>query len=422
MRKPPSYRLHKPTGQAVVTLHGKDYYLGQYESPESWQAYHRLLLQHITQSPQVDAHTIATQVIDSVALTVNELILQFWHYARGYYVKDGTPTSEMDCLRHALGFLRRCHGTTLAHQFGPKALKAVREAMINHPILRRRRDPQTGDVNRVLVARGLARKVINRHVGRIKRMFAWAVEEEILPVNVFEALRCVRGLRKGRTSAREKQRIKPVPEAHYQAVLRHLPELVAVMVQIHRLSGCRSQDILSMRGIDLDTTGDVWEYRPASYKTMHLNEDDDPDLERVIYLGPKAQELLKPWLLDDPEAYLFSPSRSEAIRRAARRTLRKTPLYPSHQERYRCKKSVNSPLREHYDDNSYRRAVQRACEQAGIPAWSPKRLRHSRLTEIRRAHGLEASKACAGHREIAVTQHYAEQDSQLARKVMLENG
>ena len=79
-------------------------------------------------------------------------------------------------------------------------------------------------------------------------------------------------------------------------------------------------------------------------------------------------------------------------------------------------------IRDCYDDNSYRRAVQRACQKAGVPMWSPKRLRHTRLTEIRRTHGLEASKACAGHREIGVTQHYAEQDQQLARKVMLEQG
>jgi hypothetical protein len=35
----PSYRLHKPTGQAVVTLSGKDQYLGRHGSPESRAAY-----------------------------------------------------------------------------------------------------------------------------------------------------------------------------------------------------------------------------------------------------------------------------------------------------------------------------------------------------------------------------------------------
>lgn len=47
---------------------------------------------------------------------------------------------------------------------------------------------------------------------------------------------------------------------------------------------------------------------------------------------------------------------------------------------------------------------------------------HHSLTEIRRTQGLEASKAFAGHREIGVTQHYAEQDQLLARKVMLGQG
>ena len=51
MRKPPHYRFHKPSGQAVVTLRGNDYYLGQYESLESWMKYNRLLLQHTPNRP-----------------------------------------------------------------------------------------------------------------------------------------------------------------------------------------------------------------------------------------------------------------------------------------------------------------------------------------------------------------------------------
>ena len=43
-RKPPSYRLHKPSGQAVVTLSGKDHYLGLYGSPESTEKYAALIV------------------------------------------------------------------------------------------------------------------------------------------------------------------------------------------------------------------------------------------------------------------------------------------------------------------------------------------------------------------------------------------
>ena len=40
--QPPRYRLHKPTGLAVVTFDRKDHYLGRFNSAESLEAYHRL--------------------------------------------------------------------------------------------------------------------------------------------------------------------------------------------------------------------------------------------------------------------------------------------------------------------------------------------------------------------------------------------
>jgi integrase len=79
---------------------------------------------------------------------------------------------------------------------------------------------------------------------------------------------------------------------------------------------------------------------------------------------------------------------------------------------------TRAPLRDHYDVGSYRRAIRRACIKAGVPVWHPHQLRHGRLTENRKRFGLEASRVCGGHREIGTTQHYAEQDRNLARQVM----
>ena len=42
-KRKPSYRLHKPSGQAIVTLSGKMHYLGEHNSPASLQAYERLI-------------------------------------------------------------------------------------------------------------------------------------------------------------------------------------------------------------------------------------------------------------------------------------------------------------------------------------------------------------------------------------------
>jgi hypothetical protein len=39
----PSYRYHKARNCAVVTVDGRDHYLGKYDSPESWEKYHRLI-------------------------------------------------------------------------------------------------------------------------------------------------------------------------------------------------------------------------------------------------------------------------------------------------------------------------------------------------------------------------------------------
>ena len=50
-----------------------------------------------------------------------------------------------------------------------------------------------------------------------------------------------------------------------------------------------------------------------------------------------------------------------------------------------------------YTRHSYRVAVQRACKRAGIEPWSPRQLRHTRATAIRKAFGLEAAKAVLGH-------------------------
>ena len=41
----PSYRLHKPSGRAVVRLNGRDIYLGKHGTPESHAEYERVISQ-----------------------------------------------------------------------------------------------------------------------------------------------------------------------------------------------------------------------------------------------------------------------------------------------------------------------------------------------------------------------------------------
>src|SRR5258708_1768103 len=96
----PSYRLHKPTGQAVVTLDGRDFYLGKHATEASRAEYDRLIAEWL-------AHGRRLPRAGGGDLTVNELILRYVEFADTYYSKAGKPTSEPASIRLSLRPLRR---------------------------------------------------------------------------------------------------------------------------------------------------------------------------------------------------------------------------------------------------------------------------------------------------------------------------
>ncbi len=104
---------------------------------------------------------------------------------------DGTPTGELDNFRDALRPLRRFYGGTPAKDFGPLALRAVREEMIK--------------------SGRLARPTINARIGRLRRIFRWAASMELIPGTVVPALETVAPLRRGRCNARESPGVKMAP-------------------------------------------------------------------------------------------------------------------------------------------------------------------------------------------------------------------
>ena len=107
---------------------------------------------------------------------------------------------------------------------------------------------------------------------------------------------------------------------------RHLPhgnsqgaqDDIAI-IELMRLTGARCGEIVQMRGIDLDVSGSVWLSRPGSHKTQHHGHG------RVIEIGPRAQEIMKPFLKADLSAYLFGLADAMAEYNARRREERETP-------------------------------------------------------------------------------------------------
>jgi integrase len=242
-------------------------------------------------------------------------------------------------------------------------------------------------------------------------MFKWATENEMIPGTIYEALRCVSGLKRGRTNAREGRKVTPINDADVAATVEHLPEVIADMVQLQRLTGARPGEICDIRPGDINRRADPWEYVPQSHKAEHH------DRPRVIFIGPKAQKLLLPYLLRAADAYCFSPREAEGKRRAAQHDARRTPMSCGNRPGTNRKVKPRRTAGEKYDRHSYGRAIRRAAVAAKVGTWSPHRLRHTFATEVRKSFGLEAVQVCLGHSHAAVTQIYAERDFAKAANV-----
>ena len=276
-----------------------------------------------------------------------------WEFVQEHYRKYGKPTSEVPSIKRALTPLLKLYGRRSGRTFGPLALKACRQRMIED---------------------GLTRGVINNHIGRAKRFFKWAAENELVPPEVYHGLQTVSGLRRGRSPAPESEPVRPVPDEWIDAVLKHVNRHIAAMIQLQRFTGMRPGEVIMMRACDLDTTGKVWLYRPRTHKTEHH------DRERLICLGPRAQEVVQPFLVDDLKTYLFSPKLAMAERRANLRAIRKTPLTPS-QRRRRPKRNPQKRPGECYTIGSYEHAINRGCDKAFPP---PRKLTEGLFSAVRR--------------------------------------
>ena len=184
---PPSYRRHS-SGQACVSVRlpdgrRREILLGAWESPESKAEYARILAELAANQGCLTSKVPGMEASTAPDLTVNEVIVAFWQHAEQHYRReDGTPTGEADNFRDALRPLKALYGHTAARAFGSLALRAVRKEMVKS---------------------GLSRGVVNARVNRVRRVFKWAASFELVRPSVYEALRTVAGLQRGRSEARE---------------------------------------------------------------------------------------------------------------------------------------------------------------------------------------------------------------------------
>lgn len=360
--KLPGYLHHRPSGQARVRLNGVDHYLGPYGSEESRVEYAKLISQYANGQP-VDP--LAKSTLGDAGLTVNELCLAFFRHAKKHYVatdptktatdrKTKKATTELGCFKQVIRILRELHGFTPCKDYGPLALKASREAMVR---------------------KKWVRKSINRAVARIRHIFRWGVSEELIDEGVLIRLETVAALEEGRTVAADNPERDVVNDANIEAVKADVSPLVADLVELQRLLGCRSGELLCLTTGMIDRSQDVWIADLKAHKTRHKGK------KRFLAIGPKAQLIMAKYLQAKPTERLF-----------AMRT------------------------------SSYRRAIARACERLRIDHWVPHQLRHTAGTKVREEFSLDHSQAVLGHSKSKQTEEYAKLSRKRAIEVALKIG
>ena len=165
----PKMCRHKASDQAVARLGDKDHYLGRWGSAKAKAAYHRLIAEWLAQGDRVAGGPPLE--------TVAELAAAYLAYAHNYYRKNGRPTSELSVVEAVWRYALTLYADISLEEFGPLALRAVRDSMIRA---------------------GLARRTINAQIHRLRRAWRWAAENKPIDAELWHRLAAVPGLRPGR--------------------------------------------------------------------------------------------------------------------------------------------------------------------------------------------------------------------------------
>lgn len=368
--KLPGYRKHS-SGKAFVEWEHRRHYLpGLHGEAESKRAYREFLRVHVLGGQPVKGVAPAPPAAGT-QVSVAELVLHYLRHCENIY---GGKNSEYNNMRSAVLPLCERFGDLAADSFGPRKLREYRDWLVTSAPRRKGCDCRS-------------RSYVNSLMRRVRQMFKWGVGQEIVEPATLQALLAVEPLRRGQTTAPDHPKRKPVAWAHVEATIKELGPPVDDMVRVQWFTGVRSESLC------LATPGQFREGEDLLlWYPRHKQEKAGQTL--IVPIGPQAETILRPYLKRARETFLFDPRGRRSNRRYGRR----------------------------YTPDSYRQAIVRAAERAGVPQWTPHQLRHARGTDVRKKYGLDAAQAALGHGSIDATQLYTSQLLELAIKVAKETG
>lgn len=352
---PPPIHTHAASGRDYVLYRGVQYYLGPAGSPESRRAYADLLVRLQAGGQATEKATAkGDKGKPSPSLTVGEVWLR--------WLADEAPryggSHESVCIGYAFAVAIEIHARTPAAEFDALALEEVRDRM---------------------VGRGWAMSTVSYSIVRIRTVWRWAERRRLVPRGSWEGLRALPPLAPNDARFRPRKKRRAYSWEEVERVLACCVPPLAAALAFHWWTGCRSQDVRRLRVGQIDQSGEVWIYRPPQHKGSWRGA------ERAVFIGPRAQEGLAPWLADKgPEDFAFP------VTRATRRSKRTDWYHGAH-----C-----------YGRKTYGQAVSRAARLAGVPDFQAYCLRHSAKRRVTREMGLHAARAFLGQESISTTDGY----------------
>ena len=288
--------------------------------------------------------------------TVESICAAYCEHAQTYYRRaDGEQTSEVHLARLALRVLRDIYGSQSPAALTHADMLHVREVMASDGTL--------------------SRTTVNAYMARMRRMWTWALDAAMISATVKAELTQVQPLKPNRTQLREPVPVMPVSDADIEKTKAAMPENVADMVAVHRLTGMRPEEVCAMRWQFIDTTATPWVYRPPFHKTQWRG------MIRAVLIGLRARKILKKYRDGNFDGCPFAPAR----------VIANPPPKGIH---------AHLPVKRGtacWNTGTYTFAVRSACVNAKVDEWTPNRLRHSFATDIRKKHGIRMAGALLGH-------------------------
>ncbi len=347
INRPP--KLCREKTRSVVYFNGDRLYMGPWGSPEAKKNYSKFVAEW-------KVNQLVAAVGSRSHTVVADVLLAYLDWAE----KSIDPRDFKHC-RTAAEFLLADYADLPIDEFGPKSLAAVQHAMEH--------------------SGRFSRGYVNKLVNRARTMFRWAASQEMVAPSTADALKYVPALRKGKTVAREVEPREAVADSVVTATLPYLSPTVAGMVKVQRLAAMRPNEVCRMTVGDLDMAGEIWLYRPGMHKGAWRGHD------KIVALGKPEQAIICERIVGkSPEQAVFSPKDAETERKSMLAEQRKTPVQPSQQKRAASRAAnPKSRAREHYDSETYARAVKYGITKANrefgedrkILHWTPYQLRHA---------------------------------------------